>query len=103
MGEFGRQVVRYEWTHYKMILQTGRDPWTPVRIGNRAFFDKVYRMNEKSLEDWSPIFSKPGLVETVLPAAQHTTEEMVMEYLNYVFKPLVFDTVPESQGVPGHP
>lgn len=95
-GEQGRGVVRFDWLNYKRVLQTG-DPWKPVRMGTRDFFDRVYRMDEKSLEDWSPIITKPGQVEVSVSAAETTTEEMALEYLDAVFRPLDFYSIPQPQ------
>ena len=50
----GRAVFRYDWTNYKRLLQA--HPWrrmAPVKMLTKAFYERVYRADEKALEDWS--------------------------------------------------
>jgi len=54
-------------------------------------------MDEKSLEDWSPVITKPGLVVPETDATPTTSEAMALEYLDAIFKPLTFYSFPETR------
>ena len=52
----GRAAFRFDWARYKRLLQTKSSlKWQPKRMKPRAFFERMYRMDEMSLEDWSPL------------------------------------------------
>jgi len=54
-------------------------------------------MDEKSLEDWSPVITKPGLVVPETDATPTTSEAMALEYLDAIIKPLTFYSFPETR------
>ena len=90
-------MVRYDWFNFKRILQTG-DPWKPVRMSTRSFYERVYRMDEMSLVDWAPVISKPGLVVPAAQDANTTTEALASEYLDAMIVPLTYYSSPEPRG-----
>lgn len=96
----GRAVIRFEWAHYKRILQNcARKRWKPVLMSNRKFFLRVYHMDELSLVDWSPYVLKSGLVQLPDPSKETWADEMAREYLSAVFKPLTYYSYCETQDI----
>ena len=80
----GRQVLRFEWKNYMGILQTHPNhAFTPVRMKPKAFFARVYRMDEKAKEDWAFYLLKVKPCGVIVPQAEHETwhRELAREYL----------------------
>ena len=69
-----RRVVRYEWRNYKRVLKgtfvKRRRVETNVKMKPAAFYARLYRMDEKALENWAPLIdhvepsSEQAIVET---------------------------------------
>jgi hypothetical protein len=99
----GRQVIRFEWINYRRILATAKLPWRPVRMQQKAFWERVYRMDSLASVDWSPFVSKPGCVtddsEALVLVKESWVEELVREYCSLVFHPLTYYSFPETREV----
>ena len=64
-GATGIAVFRFEWRRYKRLLQTRRErQWFPVRnMTNRRVAERVYREDEKAMEDFSSICTREQPVD----------------------------------------
>ena len=52
-GAKGQAVINAEFRSYKRVLQTKWKYYDKsVRLGTKAFFRRLYRVDEKALEDW---------------------------------------------------
>lgn len=90
-GKRGRQVVRYEWRNLKRVLQVQPGKlWRPKRMNDREFYERVYRMDEVSLADWSPLVDSTGLVDVPQEEAGDTSQKMALEYLSALVKPSTY-------------
>ena len=94
-GAAGRRVLRYEWRHWQRLVQTNpRRIWYRKKMRPRAIFERMYRMDAASLEDWSlvcrPILapgSGPPPKALVLPDAPTTTlAQLRVEYLSALLR-----------------
>ena len=65
-GRAGRNVVRYEWRHWKRILQVDRRKMhRNKRMSERAAFRRIYREDSLSLDNWDHLVRRTK--ETPLP------------------------------------
>ena len=99
-GEAGRRVIRFEWRHWKRILQSTRKLiWRPRRIKTKQFLERVYRMDAMAEVDWSTVCRRihaPGqgpAPQARVPARDKKTQDLHIEYLLSVMKPLQWYTV----------
>ena len=95
----GRQVLRFEWQNYMRILQTRPNHgFTPVKMKPKAFFERVYRMDEKAKEDWAFYLLKIKPCGVIVPKAEQETwhQELAREYLLGCFACLCYYSVPTS-------
>ena len=55
----GRQVIRFEWSQYKRILQTERKyQWSNKRLGVKGFFDRMYKQDTMALANLGLFFKR---------------------------------------------
>ena len=91
--EAGQQVFRYEWQHVKRVLQpTLRHKWRGVRMTDRAFYEKLYRLGE-DYESWDGLLGdyKSGPPK---PPPAPSSEAIKIEYLQHVYQPGGFYSYP---------
>ena len=84
----GRMVVRHDWRTHTRVLQT--DPshlWRPTRWKPKAFYRRLYREDEKALEDWSSILQRmPNAHEVSVPTTSER-EKLEQEWFTRTLKP----------------
>ena len=61
-GEKGKRLFRFEWRHYKRILQTTRQKrFTPVHMARDKFYKKLYRLDSDDEDDFQVLMvDDPG-------------------------------------------
>ena len=77
-GPRGKRVVRYEWKHWKRVLQTQwAKRWQPKKMTARNMYRRIYHDDEFSQQDWSAIVEK----EVGVPAAEteKTSDRLALE------------------------
>lgn len=92
-GRKGRQVVRFEWKRYKRVLQAARRRrWRPTRQVNKAFYQRLYRMDDKASESWSILVGKvDGLVIDDSSASGETDSQVIQrEYFLSILNALTY-------------
>ncbi len=58
-GARGKAVFDYEWRHWKRVLQTDRKKYSfGVKMKASRIFDRIYRVDEMSYDDWSSVVSR---------------------------------------------
>ena len=98
LGPAGKRVLRFEWRHWKRILQTNkRRLWVNKgRFNKTAVFQRVYRMDPKAEESWSSICTRllaPGqgeqsdTLDAPRPRGEQQMQAMRIEYLQCVLVP----------------
>ena len=93
----GRQLIRYEWRNYKRVLRVESSrKWMPVKMMDRQFFRRLYRMDEMACEDWTPLVSRPGCVVVPQRDALEDSQEMALEYLSAALRPLTYYSFPRT-------
>jgi len=83
----GLQVFRYEWVNYKRLLQppeSKRKLWRPMRIATRAFYRKMYRLDDPRRAEWHNLVTKGGKTK---PPEQTPRDAVRIEYLSMVLQP----------------
>ena len=91
-GKRGRAVVREEWFRYKRVLQTSsKFPYRPVDLTRKAFFSKLYRMDDQAKEDWTPLAAKLDIevpkISEVDDEDDKDNEALRKEYYRAIFRP----------------
>ena len=82
-GERGKDVVRYEWTHYKRVLQTSwRSRWVNVNDPHDKAIQRIYHRDETSHEDWSGICKRLPDARPVEAEETSNTSRLEDEYLD---------------------
>ena len=65
-GKRAKDMVCYEWFHYKRVLQTNvKQQWQPRRMTSKRFYKRVYRDDAKAAENWSIIAKRVPLERPV--------------------------------------
>lgn len=60
-GARGRAVINTENLLYKRVLQVKKGSlWKNVRMRPKDFYKRLYRMDDRALEDWEPLLPKPS-------------------------------------------
>ena len=94
-------MIRYEFRHFKRVLQTSRHRWRSKQMSRKAFFRRVYREDSKADEDWSGVCQRVPLDRPVFGESPSTRESLEREYLTATLKPLQYyaveTEVPEPQ------
>jgi len=102
MGEFGKQVVRFEWRTWKRIIQTS---WarrlTNVKGPHQAVLDSIYHKDDRSRDDWSLIVGKKEPARPVVTERPNTRTQLENEYLVGVLQQNRFYTVPPAAATVG--
>ena len=89
-GVKGRAVINLEFRLYKRVLQVKKNAhWKNSKLGPKAFFKRLYRMDEQAAEDWAPLLEnvapqKPGSSWT--PGQAMQSEYMDAPRPSYIFK-----------------
>jgi len=90
----GRAVIRFEMLHWQRILQTDPEKkWQPKRMHPQLVFAKVYREDDRSLEDWSSICQHVPQPRPVVTENLSNREQLEAEYLAVVLRPQSFFSV----------
>ena len=94
MGPRGRQVIRFEYRQWKRVLQSHpRKLWRPKLIKARPAFERIYRMDEMALFDWTLICGPlrcpgqgppPPASVPIETKAERQSSRMRIEYLKNV-------------------
>ena len=83
----GDAVVRFEFRNWKRILQTkGKVPWRPVRMSSRAAMARIYREDEKAVEDFTSVAHREDAPSNLSPDAVSGKEQLRNEWLVAVVK-----------------
>ena len=60
-GARGRAVINTEKLLYKRVLQVKKGSlWKNVRMRPKDFYKRLYRMDDRALEDWEPLLPRPS-------------------------------------------
>jgi hypothetical protein len=82
-GEAGKNVFRYEWTHYKRVLRpSNSNRFQSVRMTDQSFYRKLYKLDDDG-DDWSDIKCSSPSVPNARPLS--STDKCKAEYLSAVF------------------
>ena len=94
-GKRGRAVIAFEWRRYKRLLQVKQSRLKrSVRMTDRAFFQRVYRMDDRPLGK----FSKT--VQASAPRAQPDatdSQRIQSEYIEEILKPKSHYSLPVTK------
>jgi hypothetical protein len=81
-GERGREVVRFEWRHYKRLLQpTATSQWVPKKMKTDAFFQRVYREDRMAEDNWGSIAHREREPRPVQTEQAGTEQQLHNEYM----------------------
>ena len=81
--ELGKDVLRYEWTHWRRILQVfHKRRWRSKRMKRREFISCVYREDAKAAEDWTSIMHRLPDHRAAVPAKSSEAERLETEWIN---------------------
>jgi len=53
-GQPGLDIFDYEWRNFKRVVQCStlaRTAWRPQRMDDKAFYEKLYRLDDSAAED----------------------------------------------------
>ena len=94
-GIIGRTIFRFEYKNYKRLLQTSQSSrFSPVRMGDNAFFKKMYRLSWEDQEDWGAVVDAANSSGPPRPPRpRDPMGAMQREYLQAVIKPEQFYSV----------
>ena len=91
-GQRGRTVIDAEHTRFKRLLQTKtKFKWRPVKMKDRDFYKRVYRMDELAQVDFEPLLPSSFFFWGGAPIAPE--QAMQTEYLQVVLRPNVHYSV----------
>ena len=96
----GRDVFRYEWMNFKRVLQAGGAQWRPVKMSDKSFYKRVYRMDAFSQQSWADAMSRPGAVVLPEAAKQTVAQELALEYFTSVIQPLTYYSLDHPDASP---
>jgi len=96
-GKRGQNVVRFEWRHFKRVIQCKwKRRWSRPHMKANAVYARVYRTDALADQNWSSIVEREADARPI--ATEESTERSRMndEYLNTVFHRSWFYAMPQS-------
>ena len=84
----GRKIFRYEWKHWKRIMQVGhRYRWRSVQKKRKLVLKRVYREDVLGDDDWSAMTSRLEPDRPVVAQKPTPTEALYNEWLVATLRP----------------
>ena len=98
MGERGREVVNYEWSNRKRVLQTKWERrWQPKQVTEEMVFKKLYHEDEMAAEDWTLITHRLPPERRVVPKDQTNRSRLEDEYISATIRPGDYYGTPDQE------
>jgi len=87
-GDRATSVLRYEWTHWKRVLQTRhRYRWQPKLVKASEAIACIYREDKKSREDWTSVVLRMPDVRPVTTDSASEREKLERDWLVATLEP----------------
>ena len=81
-GARGRAVINLEHRLYNRVIQVKKTAfWKNTKLKPKAFYKRLYRMDEKAAEDWAPLLSSAAPQVQQKELAWTPGQAMQSEYL----------------------
>ena len=81
-GKSGRHMLRFEWHNWKRILQVCRKLFhRPKQLSATAAMKRIYRMDEKALDNWDLVVGTPVKHEDPVEVPDNDADALRREYL----------------------
>ena len=99
--QLSHRVFRFEWLKFKRLLRaTRKNRWSPVKLTDKQFFSKLYRIDE-GFDDWGPLVTSDARGGDAGDGGDdrlnHTS--MRQAYLRQVLLPEAYFSVPVARAL----
>ena len=90
-GDHTKKAFRYDWDHFKRVLQTNpKRKWKPIKCADRPFWRKLYRLDPDT-EDWEQVLGEQAAADDNVPTDDNA--KIRFQYIRTLLQPAAYYSV----------